>query len=204
MENSIEGGPREPLVATASPICPKCKTYFRFTDTFLDVRRNNRSAFSMRMRSAHLGRKTSIGAAMAPYLSQWKSGVMSAQPDLDQASHSFDPVQARVVLLFDPLVQLFDLLLIEKGLERVVFVALPARLSHLHAGRRQLGFAGFVVHCDLQIKRTPPGREEPTVALALQPRALKASWDRAQGKAPSQSTAAHVQAIINRNNHLQN
>ena len=47
---------------------------------------------------------------------------MSAQPDLDQASHSFDPVQARVVLLFDPLVQLFDLLLIEKGLERVLFV----------------------------------------------------------------------------------
>ena len=40
MENSVEGGPREPLVAAASPICPKCKTYFRFTDTFLDVRRN--------------------------------------------------------------------------------------------------------------------------------------------------------------------
>src|SRR6516164_6727247 len=149
----------------------------------------NRSAFSVRMRTAHLGRKTSIGAAMAPCLSQWKSGVMSAQPDLDQASHSFDPVQARVVLLFDPLVQLFDLLLIEKGLERVVFVALPARLSHLHAGRRQLGFAGFVVHCDLQIKRTPPGREEPTVALALQPRrSLKASWDGAQGKS---SVAKH-------------
>jgi len=67
MENSVEGGPREPLVAAASPICPKCKTYFRFTDTFLDVRRKfNRSAFSMRMRSAHLGRKTSIGAPMAP------------------------------------------------------------------------------------------------------------------------------------------
>jgi hypothetical protein len=40
MENSVEGGPREALVAAASPICPKCKTYFRFTETFLDVRRN--------------------------------------------------------------------------------------------------------------------------------------------------------------------
>ena len=40
MENRVEGGACEPLVAAASPICPKCKTYFRFTDTFLDVRRN--------------------------------------------------------------------------------------------------------------------------------------------------------------------
>ena len=38
MENGVEGGPREPLVAAASPICPKCKAYFRFTETFLDVR----------------------------------------------------------------------------------------------------------------------------------------------------------------------
>jgi len=40
MENRVEGGACEPLVAAASPICPKCKTYFRFTDTFLDLRRN--------------------------------------------------------------------------------------------------------------------------------------------------------------------
>jgi hypothetical protein len=40
MKNGVEGGPREPLVAAASPICPKCKAYFRFTETFLDVRRN--------------------------------------------------------------------------------------------------------------------------------------------------------------------
>ena len=40
MKDSVEGGPREPLVAAASPICPKCKAYFRFTKTFLDVRRN--------------------------------------------------------------------------------------------------------------------------------------------------------------------
>jgi hypothetical protein len=40
MEKRVEGGPREPLVAAASPICPKCKAYFRFTETFLDVRRN--------------------------------------------------------------------------------------------------------------------------------------------------------------------
>ena len=40
MEHSVEGEPREPLVAAASPICPKCKAYFRFTETFLDVRRN--------------------------------------------------------------------------------------------------------------------------------------------------------------------
>jgi hypothetical protein len=40
MENSVEGGPRAPLVAAASPICPRCKAYFRFTETFLDVRRN--------------------------------------------------------------------------------------------------------------------------------------------------------------------
>ena len=38
MEKSVKGGP--PLVAAASPICPKCKAYFRFTETFLDVRRN--------------------------------------------------------------------------------------------------------------------------------------------------------------------
>src|SRR5438552_643493 len=126
---------------------------------------------------------------------------MSAQPDLDQASHSFDPVQARVVLLFDPLVQLFDLLLIEKGLERVVFVALPARLGHLRTGCLELGFAGFVDHCDLQIKRTPPGKEEPTASWLCSPRASKASWD---GSAPSQSTAAHVRMTVNSNNHLQN
>ena len=40
MEKSVKGGPREPLVAAGSPICPKCKAYFRFTETFLDVRRN--------------------------------------------------------------------------------------------------------------------------------------------------------------------
>jgi len=40
MRNSVEGGPRDPLFDAASPICPKCKTYFRFTDGFLDVRRN--------------------------------------------------------------------------------------------------------------------------------------------------------------------
>jgi hypothetical protein len=40
MKDSVERGPREPLVVAASPICPKCKAYFRFTETFLDVRRN--------------------------------------------------------------------------------------------------------------------------------------------------------------------
>jgi hypothetical protein len=40
MKDSVEGRPREPLVATASPVCPKCKAYFQFTKTFFDVRRN--------------------------------------------------------------------------------------------------------------------------------------------------------------------
>jgi len=40
MEESVEPGPRAPLVAAASPVCPKCKTHFRFSETLMDVRRD--------------------------------------------------------------------------------------------------------------------------------------------------------------------
>jgi hypothetical protein len=40
MEKSVEPGPRGRLFAVTSPVCPKCKTRFRFSETLVDVRRD--------------------------------------------------------------------------------------------------------------------------------------------------------------------